>query len=149
MMKNHEDQIIDLALTILDCRLRQPGAALTSVTLVRKFLSLRMATLEHEVFSALYLDNQHRVIEFEELFRGTIDGASVYPREVIKSVLNHNAAAVIFAHNHPSGIAEASQADRAITDRLVDALALVDVRVLDHIIVGGNETMSFAERGYL
>jgi DNA repair protein RadC len=97
----------------------------------------------------MYLDNQHRLISYEELFFGTIDGASVHPREVVKRVLKHNAAAVIFAHNHPSGVAEPSQADRRITDRLKSALLLVDVRVLDHMIVGDQEVLSFAERGLL
>jgi DNA repair protein RadC len=97
----------------------------------------------------MYLDNQHRLIRYEELFFGTIDGASVHPREVVKRVLAHNAAAVIFAHNHPSGLAEPSQADQRITDRLKSALLLVDVRVLDHMVVGDQEVVSFAERGYL
>jgi DNA repair protein RadC len=101
------------------------------------------------VFAVLFLDNQHRLIEYVELFRGTIDAAAVYPREVVKETLSRNAAAVIFAHNHPSGSVEASQADRMLTDRLKQALALVDVRVLDHIIVAGNATVSFAERGWL
>ncbi|VAW93941.1 UPF0758 family protein, partial [hydrothermal vent metagenome] len=96
-----------------------------------------------------FLDTRHRVIEFEELFRGTIDGASVHPREVLRRALAHNAAAVILAHNHPSGIAEPSRADRHITERLTDALALVDVRVLDHLVVGDGEVVSFAERGWL
>jgi DNA repair protein RadC len=101
------------------------------------------------VFSCLYLDNRHRVIQFEELFRGTINGASVYPREVVKKALGHNAAAVIFAHNHPSGVAEPSAADRRITQQLSDALALVDVRVLDHVVVGDGTTISFAEQGLM
>ena len=97
----------------------------------------------------MYLDNQHRLLAFEELFRGTIDGASVYPREVVKHALKHNAAALIFAHNHPSGVAEPSQADIHITQRLKQALALVDIRVLDHIIVGDAETTSLAQHGSL
>jgi len=97
----------------------------------------------------MYLDNQHRLIKYEELFFGTIDGASVHPREVVKHALKYNAAAVIFAHNHPSGVAEPSQADQRITDRLKSALLLVDVRVLDHMIVGDKEVLSFAERGLL
>lgn len=96
----------------------------------------------------MFLDNRHRVITFEEMFRGTIDGASVYPREVVKAALQHNAAAVIFAHNHPSGVAEPSQADQAITKRLIEALLLVDVRVLDHLVVG-EQVVSFAERGLI
>jgi DNA repair protein RadC len=97
----------------------------------------------------LLLDSRHRLIRALELFRGTIDGASVHPREVVKEALRHNAAACVFAHNHPSGVAEASQADELITRRLREALALVDIRVLDHIIVGGGEALSFAERGLL
>lgn len=115
----------------------------------RRFLTARLRHLRHEVFCCLFLDSQHRVIAFRELFRGTIDGASVYPREVVSECIAHNAAAVIFAHNHPSGIAEPSLADRQITRRLADALALVDVRVLDHMVVGEGEPVSFAERGLL
>ena len=122
---------------------------LTSPALTRNYLSAKLAGRPYEVFCCLYLDNQHRVLKFEELFRGTIDGASVYPREVVKNTLDNQAAAVIFAHNHPSGIAEPSQADKQITSRLIDALALIDVRVLDHIIVGNGELTSFAERGLL
>jgi DNA repair protein RadC len=103
----------------------------------------------HEVFACIYLDNQHRVLAFDELFRGTIDGASVYPREVVKAALKRNAAALILAHNHPSGVAEPSAADRQLTRRLKDALALVDIRVLDHVVVGDGETVSLAERGWV
>ena len=113
------------------------------------YLVSQLAPLEHEVFSILFLDNRHRIISFDQMFTGTIDGASVHPREVVKRALQHNAAAVILAHNHPSGIPEPSRADQLLTRRLVDALALVDVRVLDHIVVGGAETVSFAERGLL
>lgn len=115
----------------------------------RKYLKARLRAYTHEVFACIFLDNRHRVIEFEELFKGTIDGASIHPREVVKRALFHNAAAVIFAHNHPSGVAEPSQSDLAITRRLNDALALVDIRVLDHFIVGDQEVLSFAERGIL
>jgi DNA repair protein RadC len=125
------------------------GDAMTSPDAVKRYLLARMRGLPHEVFVCLLLDSQHRLITCEELFRGTIDGASVYPREVVKQVLASNAAAVILAHNHPSGVAEPSQADRAITDRLVKALALVDVRVLDHIVVGDTDVVSFAERGLI
>ncbi|MFM8442141.1 MAG: DNA repair protein RadC, partial [Methylococcus sp.] len=125
-------------------------SALTSPDLTRQFLAAKMRAYPHEVFACLLLDNQHRVIEFRELFRGTIDGASVYPREVVKTALAYNAAAVIFAHNHPSGIAEPSEADRLITHRLKQALNLVDIRVLDHFIVGdGDRAYSFAENGLL
>ncbi len=113
----------------------------------RQFLSARMRDLPHEVFACLFLDNRHRVIVFEELFRGSIDGASVYPREVVKRALALNAAAAIFAHNHPSGVAEPSAADARISRRLKDALSLVDVRMLDHIVVGDGELVSLAERG--
>jgi DNA repair protein RadC len=108
---------------------------------------MRLSTLDHEVFAALFLDNRHRLIEYVELFRGTVDGASGYPREVVKEALRHNTAAVILAHNHPSGVAEPSQADQLITRRLKDALALVEIRVLDHLIIAGDEVVSFAEMG--
>jgi DNA repair protein RadC len=127
----------------------QESTALTSPTATRSYLQARLRHYPHEVFSCLFLDNRHRVICFEELFRGTIDGASVYPREVVKRALAHNAAALILAHNHPSGIPEPSQADRQITDHLKRSLALVDIRVLDHIIVGEGEPVSLAERGWL
>ena len=125
----------------------QRGNALTSPELTRRYLAAQMRAYPHEVFACLLLDNQHRVIEFRELFRGTIDGASVYPREVVKAVLKADAAAVIQTHNHPSGSVQPSRADEALTQTLKAALALVDVRVLDHIIVGSNETLSMAERG--
>jgi DNA repair protein RadC len=105
--------------------------------------------LEHEVFCCLYLDKRHRLIHFEELFRGTIDGASVHPREIVKLALQRNAAAIIIAHNHPSGVAEPSQADEMITQRVKDALGLVDIRLLDHIVVGDGVSVSLAERGLL
>jgi len=125
------------------------GDALTDAATTKHYLQQRLRPYHHEVFACLFLDNKHRMIAFDELFRGTIDGASVYPREVVKQALTHNAAAVIFAHNHPSGIAEPSQADQNITQRLKSALDLVDIRVLDHIIVGDGETVSFAETGLL
>lgn len=121
--------------------LRDPAA-------VRRLLQARLRDREHETFAALFLDNQHRVIAYDELSQGTIDGASVYPREVIKAALKHGAAAVIFAHNHPSGVAEPSSADRTLTERLKSALAQVDIRVLDHFVVG-EQVVSFAERGWL
>ena len=122
---------------------------LTSPEAVRNYLKSRLRVHPHEVFACLFLDNRHRVIEYLELFRGTIDGASVHPREVVREAMRWNAAAVIFAHNHPSGVAEPSQADVRITQRLQDALALVDVRVLDHIVIGEGGGTSFAERGLL
>jgi DNA repair protein RadC len=125
------------------------GSVLSNPRATREFLRMRLRDLRHEVFCCVYLDNRNRVIAFEELFRGTIDGASVHPREVVKEALAHNAAAVILAHNHPSGIAEPSQADELITRRLKEALALVDIRVLDHLVVGDDSCESFAERGLL
>lgn len=110
---------------------------------------LEIASLEHEVFYCIFLDNQHRVLKAECCFQGTIDGANVYPREMVKRALQLNAAALILAHNHPSGITEPSTADQAITRRLIDALSLVDVRVLDHFIIGGTACYSFAEAGLL
>ena len=127
----------------------QRGNALTSPEITRAYLSAQLRGYSYEVFACLFLDNQHRVLRFEELFRGTIDGASVYPREVAKKALLHNAAAVIFAHNHPSGINEPSQADRQITDKLKQALSLFDIRVLDHFVIGDGMPYSFAEHGLL
>ena len=126
----------------------QRGDTLTSPEITRRFLLARLRDNPAEVFACLFLDNRHRVIAYEELFRGTIDGASVHPREVVKRALHFNTAAVILAHNHPSGIAEPSQADERITQRLKDALALVDIRLLDHMIIG-DDVVSFAERGLL
>ena len=123
------------------------GSALANPRATRDFLRMRLRDLPHEVFCCVYLDNRHRVIAFEELFRGTIDGASVHPREVVKQALARNAAAVILVHNHPSGLAEPSQADELITRRLKEALGLVDIRVLDHLVVGDAVCESFAERG--
>lgn len=125
------------------------GEALTSPDLTRTFLRSRLQDVPHELFCCLYLDTKHRVIRFEELFRGTIDGASVHPREVVRCALEHNAAALIVAHNHPSGVAEPSAADSALTRRLQEALAIVDIRLLDHLVVGDGEVVSFAERGLL
>ncbi len=125
------------------------GDVLTSPEATRAYLSNQLRHYPHEVFACLFLDNQHHILKFEELFRGTIDGASVYPREVVKKALEHNAAALIFAHNHPSGISEPSQADKLITDKLKEALALLDIRVLDHFIIGDGKPYSFAEHGLL
>jgi DNA repair protein RadC len=132
----------------LECRLRR-GTALGSPADTRQFLTARLRHHEQEVFACLFLDNRHRLIAFEELFRGTVNGASVHPREIAKRALHHNAAAVIIAHNHPSGVAEPSQADRAITARIRDAMALIDVRLIDHFVVGDGEIASFAERGWI
>lgn len=139
---------LELARRYLFCRISR-GQALASPAEVRQFLQLKLRALPHEVFACLFLDNQHVIIAYEELFRGTIDGASVYPREIVKRSLALNAAAVIFAHNHPSGIAEPSQADQRLTERLKNALGTVDIRVLDHFVVGDGDALSFAERGLL
>jgi len=125
------------------------GGALTSPEATRAYLVDKLKVYEHEVFACLFLDNQHHILKFEELFSGTIDSASVYPREVVKKALAHNAAAVIFAHNHPSGINEASHADKVITQRLKSALELIDIRVLDHFIIADGRPFSFAEHGLL
>ncbi|MEH0760224.1 DNA repair protein RadC [Vibrio sp. 16] len=127
----------------------QRGDALTSPEQTKLYLSGLLRDKQREEFYVLYLDNQHRVIVGESLFQGTIDAASVYPREVVKRALEHNAAALILAHNHPSGVAEPSLSDRRITRRISDALALVDVRILDHFVVGDGEIVSFAERGWI
>lgn len=125
------------------------GEALSDPTRAGHYFHSRLRDHPHEVFACLFLDTRHRPIAFEELFRGGIDGAEVHPREVVRRCLAHNAAAVMLGHNHPSGVAEASQADRAITRRLVEALALIEVRVLDHFIVGDGPALSFAARGWL
>lgn len=127
----------------------QRGHALTNPDVTRAYLSAQLRGYEHEVFACLFLDNQHRMIELEELFKGTLDSAAVYPREVLKRALFHNAAAVIFAHNHPSGINEPSSADKQMTDKLTQALALFDIRVLDHFIIADGRPYSFAEHGLL
>lgn len=125
------------------------GALLDRPDKAGELLTAQLRGYPHEVFACLFLDNKHRVVAFEKLFYGTIDGAAVYPREVVRRAMEHNAAALILAHNHPSGVAEPSQADHAITRRLVDALALVDVRVLDHLVIGDGGWVSLAERGAL
>jgi DNA repair protein RadC len=127
----------------------QRGSALTSPEITRAYLSARLRSYNYEVFACLFLDNQNRVIQLDELFRGTLNSANIYPREVVKQALHHNAAAVIFAHNHPSGINEPSQADKHITEKLQQALALMDIRVLDHFIIGDGQPYSFAENGLL
>jgi DNA repair protein RadC len=120
---------------------------MTSPKLVKDFLTIKLGALEYEIFCVLLLDKRHRLIEYVELFRGTIDGASVYPREIVKLALEKNAAALVLAHPHPSGVAEPSQADELITQRVKAALDLVDIRVLDHIIIGAGNVVSMAERG--
>lgn len=146
-LKDEEKAILNQAASILETRyIREETFYNADAT--KAFLSCKLNQYDKEVFSMLMLDNQHRLIQYKELFFGTIDGAAVYPREVVKLVLEYNAAAVIFAHNHPSGIPEPSTADKQITARLKQALALVDVRVLDHVIVG-ESTYSFAEAGLI
>ena len=125
------------------------GKPLESPTETAHFLMAKLRHLPFEVFACLFLDNRHRVIEFEEMFRGTIDGTTVHAREVVRRALNHNAAAVIFAHNHPSGVAEPSVADRILTDTLISVLSTVEVKVLDHFVVGDGECVSFVERGLI
>ena len=142
------EQTIQRALAILADRMRD-GPVLTAPDTVRDYLRLLLHDRGHEVFVCLFLDAQHRVIATEELFRGTLAQTSVYPREVVKATLAHNAAAVVFAHNHPSGVCEPSRADELLTQTLKQALALVDVKVLDHFVVAGAASVSFAERGLL
>lgn len=137
------------ALALLEHQLREPGVAFTSSHAVRDWLRLQLASLDREAFTVLWLDNQHRLIADDMLFLGTINSISVHPREVVKAGLKHNAAAAVLAHNHPSGLAEPSDADRRITARLKQALDLVDIRLLDHLVVGGMDIVSFAERGWL
>ena len=137
------------ALALLESQLREPGAAFTSSHAVRDWLRLKLAPLEREAFIVLWLDNQHRLIADDMLFLGTINSISIHPREVVKAGLKHNAAAAVLAHNHPSGHSEPSDADRRITERLKQALDLVDIRLLDHLVVGGMDIVSFAERGWL
>ena len=144
-----EDRAIYRAMHLLEKRLRKPGEAFNAPRSVRDFLTLNLAGYDREVFSVLWLDTQHRLIEAEHLFAGTLSQTSVYPREVLKRALHHNAAAAIFAHNHPSGCAEPSQADQLLTGTLKQALGLVDVRVLDHFVIAGRDTLSFAEKGLL
>lgn len=143
-----DDEVILAAATAIDRKMIR-GAHFSSPREAQQFLTLKLGGLDHEVFSALWLDAQNRLIEYAELSHGTIDSATVYPRMVIKQALRSNAAACIFAHNHPSGIPEPSAADRALTTRLITALATIDVRVLDHIVVAGRRFESFAERGWL
>lgn len=142
------EQILEEARRVIDLK-TQRGEAFTSPELVKEYLVTKLAGFEHEVFAALFLDAKHQLIQYVEMFRGSIDSASVYPREVVKEALHHNAAAVIFAHNHPSGNPEPSQADKTLTQRLKEALMLVEVRSLDHIVVGGRQTVSFAELGLI
>lgn len=140
--------VLEMARRHLAERLRR-DSALESPQAVRDYLKAQLRHEPHEVFGCLFLDTRHRVLAFEALFQGSIDGASVYPRQVVKRALAHNAAALILVHNHPSGVAEPSQADRLLTERLKEALGLIEVRVLDHFVVGEGEPQSLAELGWL
>jgi len=145
-----ENLLINQAIEVLENRARYQGVFVTSCPDdTKKFLRLKLAHLEHEVFSVMFLDNRHQLIEYREMFRGTIDGASVYPREVVKLALKLNAAALIIAHNHPSGVVEPSAADESITIRIKKACELVDIRLLDHLIVSTTGSTSLAEKGIL
>ena len=143
-----KQSVVMLAMKVLAIKHRA-GRTLSNPDETRNFLRMRLADYRNEVFGCLFLDNRHRIIAVRELFQGTIDGASVYPRVVVQQAMEVNAAAMVLFHNHPSGVAEPSNADEAITRRLKEALALVDVRVLDHFVVSGGESVSFAERGLL
>lgn len=142
------DEVLRAAQRVLAGQMRG-SEALTSPQVVRDFLRIKLGTLEHEVFAVIHLDAQNRVIDYVEMFRGTVSQTSVYPREVVKESLARNSAALILVHNHPSGVAEPSRADELLTQTLKTALALVDVRVLDHLIVTGSDILSFAERGLI
>lgn len=144
-----DNEIIQSAKVLLKKRLTNDNTILTCPDSVKDFLMLEYSAKEHECFVVLFLNNQHKLIKAVEMFNGTIDGASVYPREVVKTSLQLNAAAVILSHNHPSGTTEPSQADKSITAKIKDALNLVDIRTLDHIIIGGMDSFSFAEGGLL
>ncbi len=148
-VRQREDRLIAEALLILQGRMRRERVAMEGPRDVRDYLRLRLGGLEHETFAVVFLDAQHRVIACEEMFRGTLTQTSVYPREVVKQSLALNAAAVILSHNHPSGVAEPSRADEMLTSVLKNALALVDVKVLDHFVVSSQNYVSFSERGLL
>ena len=143
------DHLIRQALKLLSERLTSPGQVISSPRDLKDYCTLKLASRDHGVFTVIFLTSQHAVLSVVEMFRGTLSQTSVYPREVVKAALERNAAAVILVHNHPSGVPEPSRADEHLTQTLKQALALVDVRVLDHIIVGGMNTVSFAERGLL
>lgn len=142
------EEVLREAKQVLSRRVRR-GATMTSPEAVKDYLRLRMGALDHEVFAVLFLDAQNRLIELKEMFHGSLTQTSVYPREIVKEALGLNAAAVILAHNHPSGVAEPSRADEFLTQTLNSALALVDIRVLDHLVVAAAGTTSFAEKGLL
>lgn len=143
-----EDEVIEMAKGILAARFSR-NTEISNAADVKDYLITAMGNQEQEVFAGMFLDMRHRLISFDILFYGTLGGTAVYPREVVKRAFLYNAAAVIFAHNHPSGVAEPSRADELLTQRLAEALKLIEVRVLDHIVVAGGGTVSFAERGLL
>ncbi len=145
----YESKTIARALRVMERALSDRPVSLTSPDLVRQYLAMRMFGLQYEVFLVLMLDAQNKMIACCEMFRGTVSQTAVYPREIVRAAIAHNASAVVLAHCHPSGMAEPSHADRTLTDHLKQALALVDVAVLDHVIAAGTRTTSFAERGYL
>lgn len=145
-----ENILIEQALQILEGRLKDSDCfTVTGVQCAKKYVELKLTEKEHEVFSVMFLDRKNRLIEYVEMFKGTIDGCSIYAREIVKTALRYNAATVIIAHNHPSGVSDPSSSDLNITNKLVDALKLIDVKILDHLIVGNNSTVSFAERGLI
>jgi DNA repair protein RadC len=143
-----KEEVVTLARHVIEQQFQELNT-IQSPNDTRSYLVFQLAQYDREVFCCIFLDTRHRVLGFEKLFYGTIDGASVHPREVLKRALAHNAAAIICAHNHPSGLPEPSSSDQRLTQRLKDALALIDVRLVDHVVVGGTETISFAERGLL
>ncbi|MND56887.1 hypothetical protein D3C80_480040 [compost metagenome] len=145
----YAQRTIRRAINLLDKYLRQPGISITSSAAARDWLRLQLAGQEREMFLVLYLDNQHCLLESETLFAGSVNHVQVHPREVVKSALRFNAAAVVLAHNHPSGDPEPSKADRQMTDKLKEVLGLVDVKTLDHLVVGQDDIVSFAERGWI
>ena len=144
-----DDATIRRALKILETRMMVSSDIMSTPDMVKDFLKLRLGQLPYEVFGVVFLTNRHTVIDTAEIFRGTINSASVHPREIVRDCITHNATAVIFYHNHPSGNPEPSQADQRITDRLHNALALIDVQVLDHVVIGHTSHVSFAERGLI
>lgn len=144
-----DDSVINKALAILSKRMKKIGQVFSAPDSVKSFCALKIGALEHEVFGVLFLDSQNRLIDFQEMFRGTLSQTSVYPREVVKACLSLNAASVILTHNHPSGSLTPSRADESLTQVLKTALALIDVRVLDHIIVASDQSLSMAEKGLI
>lgn len=149
MQYQTRQRVVQMALTLLEKQMKQKPVGFNSTEKTMQYLRLQLGPLEREVFMVQYLGNQHRLITSETTSMGTINAAAVYSREIIKAALGHNAAAVVVAHNHPSGVAESSEEDRKVTKRLIDALLLVDIRLLDHVVIGHGQAVSFAERGWL